>query len=83
MADADRHVRLTVSVDDAHLDRIDDVEAALREAGMSVERSLAAIGTITGLVPASKLPAVRATEGVAAVEAEREFRLPPPDSPVQ
>jgi hypothetical protein len=83
MADADPHVRVTVSVDDAHLDRIDHVAARLREAGMNVERSLATIGTITGSAPASKLSAVRATEGVAGVEAEREVQLPPPDSPVQ
>jgi hypothetical protein len=83
MADVEQHVPLTVSVDDAHLDRIDHVAARLRDAGMSVERSLATIGTITGSAPASKLSAVRATEGVADVEAEREFQLPPPDSPVQ
>jgi hypothetical protein len=83
MAETEQHVPLTVSVDDEHLDAMDEVEQLLREAGMSVERSLAAIGTITGSAPASKLSAVRATEGVADVEAEREFQLPPPDSPVQ
>jgi hypothetical protein len=83
MADANRHVPVIVSVDDEHLDRIDHVAARLREAGMRVGRSLATIGTITGSVPASKLSAIRVTEGVAAVEPQREVQLPPPDSPVQ
>jgi hypothetical protein len=83
MAGAEQQVALTVSVDDQHLARIDSVAAALREAGMSVERSMATIGTITGSVPASRLSAVRATQGVADVEAQREFQLPPPESPIQ
>jgi hypothetical protein len=83
MADADRHVPIIVSVDDEHLDHMEHVAARLREAGMRVERSLATIGTITGSAPASELSAVRATEGVASVEAAREVQLPPPDSPVQ
>jgi hypothetical protein len=83
MPDADPHVPLAVSVDDAHLDRIEHVAARLRDAGMRVERSLQTIGTITGSAPESKLAALRATEGVAAVERQREYQLPPPDSPVQ
>jgi hypothetical protein len=83
MASTEQQVALTVSVDDEHLDDLPKVAARLREAGMQVERALPTIGTITGSVPASKLHAVRATEGVADVEESREYQLPPPDSPIQ
>jgi hypothetical protein len=83
MASTEQQVALTVSVDDEHLDRLENVADRLREAGMRVERALPTIGTITGAVPASKLQAVRAIEGVADVEESREYQLPPPDSPIQ
>jgi hypothetical protein len=83
MAPTEPQVALTVSVDDEHLDRLENVADRLREAGMQVDRALPAIGTITGAVAASKLAALRAIEGVADVEESREYQLPPPDSPIQ
>jgi hypothetical protein len=83
MAPTEPQVALTVSVDDEHLDRLENVADRLREAGMQVDRALPTIGTITGAVAASKLPALRAVEGVADVEESREYQLPPPDSPIQ
>ena len=43
-------VNVNVSVDDAHVSQIDQVAARLRPAGMHVDRTLAAIGSISGHV---------------------------------
>ena len=43
-------VNINVSVDDAHVSQIDQVAARLRAAGMHVDRTLAANGSISGHV---------------------------------
>jgi hypothetical protein len=83
MASAEQSVALVISVDDAHLDRVPEVERRLREAGMHVDRSLPSIGAISGSAPAAIVHALRSTEGVADVEESREYQLAPPDSPIQ
>ena len=55
----------------------------LRGAGLEVERSLSSIGTITGHVDSHRLDGLSKVQGVAAVEAERSFQLPPPDAKIQ
>jgi hypothetical protein len=75
---------VTVLVADDRLDAIDDVAAALQEAGLQLGDVLPAAGAITGSVDdLALLPALEAVEGVAAVELQREIQLPPPDEPVQ
>ena len=75
--------QVTVTVDEAHAGAIDEVAARLRAAGMDVDRVLGAIGVITGSVAASRLHLVEAVEGVASVEEQTSFKLPPPDAEVQ
>lgn len=75
--------RVTVSVDDEHVGRIDDVARWLEAAGMQVEQVLPAIGMITGAVPGEQRTQVASVAGVAAVEPQRTYRLPPPDAEVQ
>jgi hypothetical protein len=75
---------VTVLVADDRLDAIDDVAAALQEAGLQLGDVLPAAGAITGSVDdLALLPALEAVEGVAAVELQQEIQLPPPDEPVQ
>lgn len=74
---------VTVTVDEAHAGAIDEVAARLRDAGMDVDRVLGAIGVITGSVAASHLHRVAAVDGVASVEEQAGFKLPPPDAEVQ
>jgi hypothetical protein len=74
---------ITVAVADSHLAQIEAVAERLRAAGMKVEQVLPAIGVITGTVPASSLAALSAVEGVASIEPQTEFRIPPPDAEVQ
>ena len=75
-------IDVTVLVADDHLDDIDDVAAALQEAGLRLRATLPAAGVITG---AAEDPApLEAVPGVAAVEAARtDVGVPPPDSPLQ
>ena len=76
-------VPITVSVSDSHLEKLKEVAAQLRAAGMSVEHSLDAIGTISGHVEQDRLAGLAKVPGVAAVEPERTFQLPPPGSKIQ
>jgi hypothetical protein len=60
------------------------VAAALREAGLRLDRTLPTTGVITGAVEdETALESLAAVEGVAAVEQAQEFQLPPPDEPIQ
>ena len=74
---------VTVTVAESHLAPIEEVVQRLREAGMEVEQVLPAIGVITGTVPAAQLSALSGVEGVASIEEQTEFRIPPPDAEVQ
>ncbi|HEY1599522.1 MAG TPA: hypothetical protein VGG64_07970 [Pirellulales bacterium] len=74
---------VTVSVDDAHLSQIHQVAARLRAAGMEVEQTLDHIGAISGHVGNDGLAGLARVPGVAAVEPERSFQLPPPDAKIQ
>ncbi|GAA2572845.1 ketohydroxyglutarate aldolase [Pseudonocardia hydrocarbonoxydans] len=76
--------QVTVSVDDAYVDRIDEVAQRCRAAGMDVQYVLAAVGMITGSVDTGELrTALGSVPGVAAVEQQHTFRLPPPGSPAR
>jgi hypothetical protein len=76
--------KITISVADDALDRIDDVVAALEGGGMRVEQVLRPLGVITGSVEDTQhVQALGALSGVAAVEPQRTVQLPPPDSDVQ
>jgi hypothetical protein len=76
-------VPVTVTVADSHVAGMEDLVERLRQAGMEVDAVLAAIGIVTGSVPATRMPAIRALPGVAAVEEQTTFQIPPPDADVQ
>ena len=76
-------VQVSVSVDDSHLGRLDEVSRAAEVVVMTVQRREAAIGVLTGSIAADRLDRLRAVPGVEHVEAQREIRIPPPDSPLQ
>jgi hypothetical protein len=75
--------KVTISVADDAIDRIDEVVAALESGGMHVEQVLRPIGVITGSVDTRQVHALGDVAGVAAVEPQRTVQLPPPDSDVQ
>lgn len=75
--------RVSVSVDDEHLEAIGAVVAALRGQGMQVEQVMDQLGIISGVAPAGARGALMAVEGVLSIDESQEVQLPPPDSPVQ
>jgi riboflavin synthase alpha subunit len=76
-------IHVTVSVDDAHFGKIEEVAQRLRSAGMNVGRTLGAIGAISGHVDSGHLAGLSKVPGVSAVEREHSYQLPPPDAKVQ
>jgi hypothetical protein len=77
-------IDVTVLVADDHLEAIDEVAAALREAGLRVDQALPSTGVITGSVEdATAMQSLSSIPGVATVESAQEIQLPPPDAPVQ
>lgn len=76
-------VKLSVLVEDDHLPKFSDVVKRVKQAGMKVENELETIGIITGSVDEAKVTGLKAIKGVAQVEQEGSFQIPPPDSDVQ
>ncbi len=75
--------KITVTVGDDHVADLDRVAEQLRAAGMNVDQVLHAVGIITGSVPSERRAALERLPGVAAVEGEHTFQIPPPDAEVQ
>lgn len=76
-------VKVTISIDDAHLDQIDQVSEQLKTAGLEVEQTLATLGIVTGLVETEKMSALAEVTGVESVEVDQTVQLAPPGSEVQ
>lgn len=76
-------VKVSIAVDDAHLGQITEVAKNLESAGLEVEQTLSIVGVINGSIEADQMNALAQIAGVKAVEPEREFQLPPPDSEIQ
>lgn len=71
-------VGVILAVDPA---RFAEVVEALQQAGLAVTAQQRTIGTLSGTVPADLIPALKAVDGVATVEQEGGFLIPPPESP--
>ncbi len=75
--------RITVTIDDDHVSRANEVADQLRAAGMTVEQVLGTVGIITGSVESAQRASLEAVPGVAAVEEETTFQIAPPDAEIQ
>jgi hypothetical protein len=73
-------VRVVLSVDP---DRFGGVVSAARAAGLTVTEELPAVSVVTGEIGRDLLGSLTDLDGVEAVEEERTFQLPPPESPLQ
>lgn len=74
---------VTVTIDDDQLSRIDDLADQLRAAGMRVDQVHGAVGVITGEVTEAQRATISRIPGVASIEDQNTFQLPPPDSDIQ
>jgi hypothetical protein len=76
-------VKVSVGIQDDHIDRIGQVSDSLRSFGMDIEQTMPNIGMITGSIEAQKVDQLHQIAGVDAVELEQTYQLPPPNSPLQ
>lgn len=76
-------VKISVSVDDAHLPQIKQVSEQLQSSGMNVEQTLSTIGIINGSIQSDKLNNLYQIEGVQHVEPQQSYQLAPPSSDIQ
>ena len=72
---------VTVSVGDDH--SLAEVAGRLRRAGLDVTETLEPLHLLVGTAAPDRIAALRAVEGVEAVELEQGYQLAPPDSEVQ
>ena len=73
--------QVSVTVDDEHLESMDQVVEALKESGMHVDAVLESLGLVTGSTPDAD--ALREVEGVSGVDAQLEHQIAPPEDEVQ
>jgi len=76
-------VKLSISIDDQHLNHFAKVVKDVEKAGLKVEERHKDIGVVTGSINKDKVDSLRNVEGVSHVEEEREIRIPTPESDVQ
>lgn len=81
MSPHEEGTRVSVTVDEEHAASIHEVVQALRERGMQVDAVLQGLGMVTGTAPDAA--SLREVEGVSAVDAQLEHRLPPPEGEIQ
>ncbi|MBD1914145.1 MULTISPECIES: ketohydroxyglutarate aldolase [unclassified Leptolyngbya] len=74
---------ITIAVADNHLDNILEVAHLLQEAGLKVEHIMDAVGVITGSCETCEVEKIAQIDGVESVEAQDQYRLAPPDAPIQ
>jgi hypothetical protein len=75
--------RIKVTAADDQMAQLDELADRLRAAGMEVDEVHRPIGIITGSVSSSARHSLQKLPGVAAVEDETTFQLPPPDADIQ
>ena len=75
--------KVTVTVADDRLGDEESLAEELRAAGMHVDQVLGGVGIITGSVAPDQRGSLGSIAGVAAVEEETTFQLPPPDAEIQ
>jgi hypothetical protein len=76
-------VQVLVAVNDEHLSKISQIAQQCKKAGLKVDKTLEGVGIITGSISEDKLDSLTGVDGVASVEREQAYQIPPPDSDVQ
>jgi hypothetical protein len=74
---------VVVSVAEDHLNEMSTVLTGLQQAGLVVDGVQEALGTVTGSIDADAIGRLETVPGVAVVERQRGFQLPPPEADLQ
>ncbi|OIH85869.1 hypothetical protein BLJ79_03420 [Arthrobacter sp. UCD-GKA] len=72
-----------VTVQDAYLERVQEVAHDLEEAGLAIDRVLGSLGQVVGHAEDSGRARLAGVRGVASIEPERRFGIAPPESGLQ
>ncbi|MGH4016986.1 MAG: hypothetical protein ACRDSL_24280 [Pseudonocardiaceae bacterium] len=75
--------KVVVSIAEDHLGELSAVVTRMRDAGLVVDNVQEVLGTVTGSIDVDGIPRLETVPGVAVVERQRGFQLPPPDAEVQ
>jgi hypothetical protein len=75
--------RYTVTVDEGHLDHVDEVADALRAASIRVDGVHPGLGIVTVVAEQSSVAEIESVTGVESVTEEVDYQLPPPDAEIQ
>lgn len=75
--------RVNIAVADDYLDHFDEVVSNAARAGLRVERELEELGIVSGVIESTRITRLYRVRGIATVDAERTFQLPPPESVIQ
>ena len=78
-----RTEQVNVFVDAREHEQFVDILEQCKQAGLDVEAELEDIGVLRGSIDSGKLKRLNAVSGVVAVERERSYQLPPPESEIQ
>ncbi len=76
-------IKVSISVDDAHVDRISEVAQGLQSAGLEVEQVLPTVGMISGSIDSNQVNRLSQIQGVQYIEPEQSYQIAPPDSDIQ
>jgi|1185.fasta_scaffold849179_2 hypothetical protein len=76
-------VRLSLSISDSHMGKINQVAQAAEEAGLKVEQRLNDLGVLIGSIDEDKVGQLHSLDGISHVEKAQVVGVPPPHSPIQ
>ena len=76
-------VRLSLSVSDSHMGKINEVAQAAKKAGLKVEQRLDDLGVLIGSIDENKVGQLHSIDGISHVDNAQVVGVPPPDSPIQ
>jgi hypothetical protein len=76
-------IKISISVDDAHLSEIEKISQNLQSSGVNVEQTLPSIGIISGSIDPDLVNSLYQIEGVQKVEQQETYQLAPPSSHIQ
>jgi hypothetical protein len=73
--------QVLVSIADSHLGRIPSVVGELEREGLEVQRTMPALGVVSGAAEQEQLASLHAIDGVDAVEEQRSVDAISPEVP--
>ncbi|HEY9658292.1 MAG TPA: hypothetical protein V6C65_07560 [Allocoleopsis sp.] len=76
-------IKVSISINDTHLEQINEVKQRLEAAGMDVEQTLQTVGVISGSINSDQINQLYQIEGVQQVEPVQRYQTPPPSSDIQ